>query len=199
MSITTKHMASNLERWNVGQVKAAGTCFWACAGHCCRWINRSSEVWLPDKLTPNPSPRHRHFLPQGGHRTAACPSAKTGLVSADHTPGVSVPWIYTVVWCNVKRTLPHAMGQQCSNLVKAWMVSKLKETHHCHFISLVPGTSNNSSSHSVLTSTLGGWHTSQLVLRRKDYAVWSSEQGLIWQELNWVLLSLESSVLVSSP
>lgn len=146
-----------------------------------------------------PSPRHRHFLPQGGHRTAACPSAKTGLVSADHTPGVSVPWIYTVVWCNVKRTLPHAMGQQCSNLVKAWMVSKLKETHHCHFISLVPGISNNSSSHSVLTSTLGGWHTSQLVFRRKDYAVWSSEQGLIWQELNWVLLSLESSVLVSSP
>lgn len=202
MSITAEHMVFNLERWNVAQVKAAGTCVWTCSGHSCRWTNRSSEGQLPGSLAPNLSPQAQ---------TSPAPRRAQGLRPAQvqgRVPGLCrlhprSLWTLNshngAVQC--EEDLPRATGQWCGILVRAWTVSKLEETHRCHFISWVPGTSDNSSSLSVLPSTTGGWHT-HITARAEEerfMLAWPSEQSLTWQALHWVLPSLDLSVLVSSP
>lgn len=147
-------------------------------------------------------PRYRHLSPQGGHKACGLPKCKDRYpASEDYTPGVCGPWIHTIGAAQCEEDLPHAMRQQCSILLKAWTVSKLEETHRCHFISWGPGTSDNSSSLSVLPSTMGGWYT-HITARAEEerfMLAWPSEQSLTWQALHWVPPSLDLSVLVSSP
>lgn len=170
MSITAEHMVFNLKRWNVAQVKAAGTCVWTCSGHSCRWTNRSSEGQLPGSLAPNlcpqaqtsPSPRRAQGL-----RPAQVQGRVPGLCRLHPRSLWTLNSHNGAVQC--EEDLPHAMRQSCSTWWKpgrfpSWR-RPIAVTSSAEYLGQV---TTPQASVSCPLQREDGTHTSQLVLRRKD-------------------------------